>query len=249
MLRCDQSNRIGPGVGHGHNTQNTSTGSTDETSPGTDILLAADEQHPEVTVQGDYLTTEFSNLGDESAPAIGGNFRCCSEAANDEDWEESMSISSFHGFRTRATTGTGNTDDISSEAPLSTADRQHLEVAVQYDYLTDGSHQGGLANEFSNGSALVEETNHEDWEESVSDTSFHGFSGQDSSTRNFDEANQGAALSDGATGDEDLQEDEEETEWGGEDESIFGNISEAQMAIRQVPEVKVGNSPMAAFLR
>jgi len=233
----------------GFGAQNTSTGSTDETSQGTDILSAADEQHLEVTVQGDYLTAEFSNSGDEFALTIGGDFPRYSEEGNDEDREDSMSISSFYGFGTQATPGTGNTDDISSEAPQSTADGQHLEVAVRCDHLTDASHQGGLANEFSNGSALVEETNREDWEESVSDTSFHGFSGQGSSTRNLDEANQGAAFSDGATSDEDLQEDEDETERGDEDENIFGNILAAQTAIRQVPEVEVGNSPMVAFLR
>jgi len=43
-----------------------------------------------------------------------------------------------------------------------------------------------------------------------------------------------------------MHEDEEEL--GNEDENIFGNIFEVQMAIRQVPEVEVGNSPMAAFL-
>jgi len=42
---------------------------------------------------------------------------------------------------------------------------------------------------------------------------------------------------------------EDETELGDGDENIFGNIFEAQTAIRQVPEVEVGNSPMTAFLR
>ena len=87
---------------HGLGAQDTSIGSTDKTRPGTDIL-SADEQHLEVTVQGDYLTTEFSNLGHKSTLIIGSDLPHHPEEANDEDWEDSMSISSFHGFGTQAT--------------------------------------------------------------------------------------------------------------------------------------------------
>ena len=253
---------------HGFGTQATDgTGNTDKTSSEVPLSTAdrqhlevtlwsdhlteasrqggADEHHLEVTVQGDNLTTESSNLGDKSALVIDSDVLRHSEEANDEEWEDSMSISSFHGFGTQATTGTGSIDETSSEAPLSTADGQRLEVAVRSDRLTEAGHQGGFANQFSHESALVDE--------SMSDASFHGFSDQDTSTRNPDKADQGAVFSDsatsnGTTSDEDLQEDGDEAERGDEDENIFGNIFGAQMVIRQVPEVEVGNSPLAASL-
>ncbi|KAL4071386.1 hypothetical protein V8B97DRAFT_1917594 [Scleroderma yunnanense] len=183
---------------HGFDTQFTTTGSTNKTSPGTGILSAADKQHLEVTVQGNCLSTEFSDLGDSSALVICSDVLCHSEETNNKSWEDSMSLSSFCDFVTQATTNTGNTNKTSSEAPQSIVDGQHLGMAVQSDHFTETS-QGGLANNFSNESALVKEINHKDWEESMSNISFHGFSGQDTSIRNPNNTNQGAAFSNGVT--------------------------------------------------